>query len=82
MVRRHILDKQIVWHTFFYWLHGYYFFARDFIEDQRKQFPTRYEDLIYLHKKTCRLEARKRKPNTIDETEWGNFLKEEQGRQN
>jgi len=77
MVRRRAIDKKIVWHTFFYWLHGYHVYDKDFIEDQRKNFPSRYEDLIYLHTKTCRLEERRRAP--INEAEWSDFLREEQG---
>jgi hypothetical protein len=72
LVRRRAMNTHVVWHTFFYWIHGYYRFATDFIKRQRSKFPHRYTDLEYLHKQTLQCEERRHGP--LIEGEWDDFL--------
>ncbi len=76
LVRRKALDKEIAWNTFFYWSYGYCFYAKEYIEAQVKKYPTRYQDLLWLHTELVAME--KRKKGTLDEHEWRDFLDEEE----
>jgi hypothetical protein len=55
--KRGVIDNQIVWHSFHYWLRGYYWCAKDFIDKRRENEFTVYEDLIRLYQKTARYEG-------------------------
>jgi hypothetical protein len=76
MVRRKGLDKEMVWHTFFYWIHGYCNNTEDLIASQRKLYPNRYCDIIELHSEMLCIEQSNHGP--INESEWSGFLEEEQ----
>ena len=71
MTRKRGLDEEMVWNTFFYWLHGYYMNARPYLEDQRLQYPARYRELAWLHDRVLLIE--KRKDGTLNEAEWSHF---------
>lgn len=75
MTRRRALDQEMVWSTFFYWLHGYWLVAEEFIERQQTKAPARYGDLRWLHDMLVPIEERKR--GTLDRAEWEDFLTEE-----
>jgi hypothetical protein len=49
LVRRKVLDTELVWHSFNYWIRGYYSVAADHIKTEREKYPTRWEDLCWLH---------------------------------
>lgn len=66
------LSKSIVWHTFFYWIHGYWRYSHQFIERQQLKSPKRYADFQFIHEKTYALEIKQRGP--INENEWDDFL--------
>lgn len=72
LIRRHAVDKEIVWHTFFYWIHGYAKYAKNFVAKQRSKSPNRYAEIQYLHKQTLKIEVCRHGP--IDESEWNDFL--------
>ena len=76
LVDEGVLDEKLAWSSFFYWLHGYCYFAKDFLESQRKKFPSRYEKMVLLHERLTEIENSK-KP--VDESEWSEFLNEEKG---
>lgn len=57
LVRRGVLDEEVVWHTFFYWVNGYWYAAHDYIKS--KNDPTFYEDMRYLHERLVALEKHK-----------------------
>jgi hypothetical protein len=76
MVRRKGLDKEMVWHTFFYWFHGYYINTIGFMASQRSLYPNRYQDIIMLHSEMLSIEQKNNGP--INENEWNAFLEEEQ----
>ena len=46
LLRRGALDKEIVWHTFFYWIDHYYEAARDIIATRQQQDPEVWKDLV------------------------------------
>ena len=72
LIRRHALDRKVVWHTFFYWIHGYYRFAREFIAKQQSESPNRYTEFKYLHERARQIETRRHGP--LNENEWDDFL--------
>jgi hypothetical protein len=76
LVRKRALDKELVWSSFFYWLHGYYLFGKKFLDEQRKNFPARYDEFVWLHNKLLKIEHSKR---PSPESEWDMFLDEEAG---
>ncbi len=45
LLRRGALDKEIVWHTFFYWIDHYYQAAKDSIALRQKSDPLVWQDL-------------------------------------
>ncbi len=65
----------MVWSSFFYWIYGYNKFAKAFIEDQRKSYPTRYGDFVWLYEQVLAVERKKHGPP--DEKGWERFLEEE-----
>jgi len=75
LTHRKALDKEMVWNSFFYWLHGYWRFCRPFIDKQRKTYPARYAELIWLHGKLLAIEEKKY--GLLDENEWNGFLDKE-----
>ena len=77
LTRRGALDQEFVYSTFFYWLYGYVSKCRGFIAEQRKKFPPRYGDLLWLHKKLVAIEESRYGP--IQDSEWDGFLDEEEG---
>jgi hypothetical protein len=74
LVRRGALDKELAWSRFFYWLHGYHRWAKPFLDEQRKAFPNRYADFVWLHSKLAKIEVSK---EPMNEVEWDDFLDEE-----
>ncbi len=59
LVRRRALDKEMVWHTFFYWIHGYWHAAAEVIERERRKNPRVWEDLPELYNCLLVIENRK-----------------------
>ena len=45
LLRRGALDKEIVWHTFFYWIDSYFEATKVFIADRQKVDPLVWKDL-------------------------------------
>jgi hypothetical protein len=75
LIRHRALDKKVVWHTFFYWIHGYWKFTRGFVANQQSTSPARYAEIEYLHEKTLKIEVKERGP--LVEDEWNDFLEME-----
>jgi len=78
LVRRKALDKELVWNTFFYIFYGYCLYGKAHIEAEVREYPTRYQDLLWLQKELVAVETHKN--GTLDESEWSNFLDEEEGK--
>lgn len=74
LVRKGALNDELVWSSFYYWLHGYFHYGKKFLEVQRSKFPARYDEVIRLHKKLLKIEKSKR---PSPDSEWARFLKEE-----
>ncbi len=82
LVHRKAFDKVLVWHTFFYWLHGYWLRGKDYIGQIRQKDPARYTDLLWLHDQLLEIERRRRRklmvtPVDPPEDIWDGFLQEE-----
>jgi hypothetical protein len=75
LVRRKALDAEFAHSSFFYWLHGYYRFGKNFIEEQHKSSPNSYCEILALHNKLLIIEQRK---GQMKEVEWDEFLSEEE----
>jgi hypothetical protein len=54
--KRGVIDEEIVWHSFYYWIRGYYWSAKDFIDERRRDEPTVYEDLVALYRQLVMIE--------------------------
>ena len=59
LVRRRALDAEMVWHVFFYWLHGYWHAAHTYINQERVKNPRVWEDIPALYAKLLAIETRK-----------------------
>lgn len=60
LVRRGALDADLVWHSFFYWIHHYKFALDQHISQTRKEDPTIWQDFLYLYDRVTTIEKRKR----------------------
>jgi hypothetical protein len=60
LMRRGALDETMVWHTFFYWIHRYSLAANSYIRAAQTEDPTRWEELVRLHRRVVDVEKRKR----------------------
>jgi len=76
LARKGILDKELVWHEFFYWIYGYYDRTQDHIKEyQRTKATVVWEDLSWLYQELIYIERGKR--GEIDAVEWKDFVDEE-----
>jgi hypothetical protein len=81
-VKHNALNKKIVWHTFYVWIHGYWSEGKEDIHlmRQEKKDDTLYEDFQWLHNKLLKIErARtgKREPELLSKKEITEFFEEE-----
>lgn len=60
LVRRKALDVEMVYHTFFYWIDGYWRAAKVLIERERGRDPRVWENLHDLHNRVLAIENKKR----------------------
>lgn len=58
LVRRGALDKEIVWHTFFYWIDRYYEACKDSIAERQCADPLVWKDLTAFVQELRRFQAR------------------------
>lgn len=79
LVRRKAIDKEFVWHTFFYWIHGYWRLSEPGITDRQKTDPAVYGDLRDLHRGLLGIEKRKTglRDDEIEPKDLDEFLVEE-----
>ncbi|MBW8878740.1 MAG: hypothetical protein JF614_27595 [Acidobacteria bacterium] len=61
LTRLGALDEHMVWHAFFYWIDGYCQAAKDDIEECRRDDPTSWADLMFIHRQVTRIEDRERR---------------------
>ena len=81
LLRRGALDDFMVWHNFFYWIHGYYLSNSDYIAESRSVDPTIWADLVELYKRMASIEKKERQCSDqqlqLTEKELTEFLEEE-----
>ena len=53
------VDKEFVWHTFYYWMHRYFLLCQGYIFFVQKTDKARWEDLCWLHAKLNKIELSK-----------------------
>jgi len=61
LTHRGALSDILVWHNFFYWIHGYYLLSRDYIKAAQSEDPTVWQNLVSLHKRLVAIEKRERR---------------------
>ncbi len=59
LVRRGALDTEMVWNTFFYWIHRYWLAGSDYILNEQRIDPSTWADFKLLHDKVVALEKKK-----------------------
>jgi hypothetical protein len=59
MVKRGALDTEIVWHTFLYWIDGYWNAAREYRARKQQGHPTAWQDFSQLRAQVLAIEKRK-----------------------
>src|SRR5262249_41857473 len=59
MAKRGALDTEMVWHTFFYWIDGYWNAAREYMARTQQEHPTAWQDFTQLRAQVLALEKRK-----------------------
>jgi hypothetical protein len=79
-VKHKALDKKIVWHTFYIWVHAYWSLGKDHILLMQKEYndDTLWEDFNWLHNallKVERSETNKPEPEILSEKEIEEFFK-------
>jgi hypothetical protein len=82
LVRRKAVDKEIVWHTFFHWVHGYWSAGAQQITKRRNEEKdqTLWEDFEYLHRLLVELDRRKNRKRCtalLGRSQIDQFLKQE-----
>jgi hypothetical protein len=58
LVRRGAIDEEMVYHTFFYWVDGYWRAAADVIQRERQKNDRVWEDLPRLYQRLLEIENR------------------------
>ena len=68
MVKHKALDKNIVWHTFYYWVHGYWSIGKDYILSSRQEESDKsiWEDFEWLHNELLKIERVKGKKSECE----------------
>jgi hypothetical protein len=80
LVRRKALDKEMVWHTFYYWMHRYWLLSKAYIREKQKSKPTFWKDYVRLEEQLTAIERKKSKLNTdidLSKDELDVFLNDE-----
>lgn len=58
MLRRKVLDEEMVWHTFFYWIEGYWYASRVYIAAHQEEEPLTYTGFRDLYERVLAIEKR------------------------
>ena len=66
LVRRKALDKEVAWHSFFHWIHGYWTSSSSYLVEERRKNPSVYKDFALLHQMMCEFE---KKTNHLTDSE-------------
>lgn len=77
LLRKEVLDKEVLWRMFFYWLHGYHFLLKKYIEEEKKQDRTSFESLEILYKELLAFENEKNNGMMVKTFKKDKFLTEE-----
>jgi len=60
LTRRRVLNPEVIWNEFSYWVFGYWLVAKDYITGKRADDPLRWVEFEWLYKKLFWIEFRKR----------------------
>lgn len=81
LLRKGTLDKEMVWNTFFYWIHHYWVVCEDYIANEQRDDSSTWEDFKFLHGQVIKVEKRRTKVSdqglllTVDDIK--DFIKNE-----
>jgi hypothetical protein len=78
LVKRNAVDEEIVWHTFFWWIRGYWVTTENYILEKQEKEPSVWEDLRNLYNKLVAIEKDKNPTfsEKLTEDELDEFLNE------
>ncbi len=82
LVRHRALNKKIVWSTFYFWVHNYWSYGKDYIINERieEKDKTIWEDFEWLHNELLKIERKetgKQEPEIASKEEILDFFKYE-----
>lgn len=66
LTRRDVLDAEVAWNHFFYYMHRYMLSAKKYIETCRKEDPTLWEEFIEVYERLKEVEKRERRLSDKD----------------
>lgn len=58
LARKGVIDKELTWNSFFYWLDCYYTLAWDYIVFWRQSSPSVWDDIDWLHRQLIGIEKK------------------------
>jgi len=61
LTQRGALDERMVWQTFFYWIHGYWLSAQEYIAQEKQNDATAWSSFAFLHKRLVAIEKKERR---------------------
>lgn len=79
LTRKKVIDVDLAWDQYFYFLNSYYVLARDYVAQCRQAWPDAWEDVDWLHQRLSRVESkRSRRPYLLpDKERLDQFLNDE-----
>ena len=77
LFRKGVLDKEVLWRMFFYWLHGYYSLLEKYTKREKEKDPSNFDSLIYLYNELLTVENKINQGRFIRKFNKTEFLKEE-----
>jgi hypothetical protein len=56
LLRKRAIDKEMVWNTFFHWIHYYWIVGSDYIANEQRADSPAWEDFKHLHEQVIKVE--------------------------
>jgi len=81
LLKRKAIDEKFVWHSFYHWVHRYYFLTKSYVDTVRKDDDTIWEDFVWLHDRISNYEKKRRNCSDqdldLEESDLKEFLQDE-----
>ena len=66
LLHKNSLDKEIVWNTFFYWIHDHWVIGSKYIANEQRDDSSTWEEFKYLHEQVLKVEKKRTKASDAD----------------